>query len=129
MRTKVPVRLIVFLAVALLALSLTSVVSARPGGAGGSTTTRATLSASPNPVAAWSVYQLSGCGYAADRQINLVINEPGSTGFYPVAPDANGCFSIAAQSNGAGGYKIDAYQNLSGKNKQSLMATTSLSVS
>ena len=99
--------------------------SSAPRGGGSSTSTSATLTASPNPVAAWSQYWLSGCGYVVGKQVTIVIN---NGTFFGAAVDANGCLApVSWWASGAGSYRIDGYQKLKGR-KQTLMATTMLSV-
>jgi hypothetical protein len=93
--------------------------------AGPSTAPSATVTASPNPVAAWSQYTLGGCGYVAGKQVNFVIN---GGMFFAAGVDDNGCIIPFTQgSDAAGTYTIKTYQHLKGR-KQTLMATTTLTV-
>ena len=97
--------------------------SSKPAG-GGSTSTPAELTASPNPVPAWSQYTLRGCGFVTGKQVSIVIN--GGT-FFSAAVDGAGCLvPVSWYVDGPGTYRIDGYQRLRGR-KQILMATTMLS--
>ena len=90
---------------------------------GGSSSTAAKLSASPNPVAAWSQYWLSGCGYVAGKQVTIVIN---NSTFFSAALDGNGCLlPVSWWASGPGSYRIAAYQTLRSR-KRTLMASTML---
>lgn len=109
------------LAALLGALLLVLVPAAVAGKPGGSTSTAATLKASPNPVPAWSQYSLSGCGYVTGKQVSFVVN---TTEFFATAVDSNGCLvPVKWWVSGPGSYRIDAFQRLRGR-KQTLMATT-----
>ena len=114
---------------AVLALGLlvsSSVASPIDGGrtatkGNGPSSTAAWLSASPNPVAAWSAYTITGCGFVVGKQVTIVIN---NGTFYAVGVTADGCLSPSTWwADGPGSYRIDAYQRLKGR-KQILMATT-----
>jgi hypothetical protein len=92
---------------------------------GTSTSTAANLTASPNPAQAWSEYWLRGCGYVVGKQVTIVIN---NGTFFGAAVDANGCLSpVSWWAGGPGSYRVDAYQKLKSR-RQTLMATTMLSV-
>ena len=85
-----------------------------------------TLTASPNPVLAWSQYTVNGCGFAGGTQVNIVIN--GGV-FFATAVDADGCTSFSWWADAAGTvYDIKAYQQLNGGRHQTLMAQTTLTV-
>jgi hypothetical protein len=108
---------------ALLALVLVLAPTALAGKAPGPTSTGATLTASPNPVPAWSQYSLSGCGYVAGKQVTIVIN---NGTFFSAGLDSAGCLlPVSWWTSGPGSYRIDAYQTLRSR-KQSLMASTML---
>ena len=92
-----------------------------PRTSGGGSSSGATVTASPNPVAAWSAYTISGCGYIVGKQVTIVIN---NGTFFAVAVAANGCMTPTTWwASGPGSYRINAYQRPRGR-KQILMATT-----
>jgi hypothetical protein len=92
-------------------------------GGGGAASSAPKLTASPNPVAAWSQYSLSGCGYVTDKQVTIVIN---NGTFFSAGLDGGGCLlPVSWYASGPGSYRIEAYQKLKGR-KQTLMASTML---
>ncbi|HXF97486.1 MAG TPA: hypothetical protein VNJ46_02615 [Gaiellaceae bacterium] len=112
-------------ALALVALVLVPASIAGRGGNGTSSATEATLSISPNPVAAWGAqYWGSGCGYVVGTQVNVLVNK-GT--FFPAAVDANGCISFTWYTGAPGTYLVETYQRLKGR-KQTLMASTTFDV-
>ena len=122
--------LLALAAVLALGLVSSSVASPIDGGRaaarGGGGSTGATLVASPNPVAAWSQFTLSGCGYVAGKQVTVVIN---NSEFFATAVGTNGCLVPTRWwVSGPGSYRIDAYQRPKGRT-QILLATTLLNAS
>jgi len=112
---------------------LVSALVAVPAYAGGHQTTstsRASVSASPNPVASGgSSYTLSGCGYVLGKSVNVVVNEPKAMLFTSVGTDSSGCMRLMLWTGDAPAtYAISTYQQLRGGTKQTLMASTSLQV-
>jgi hypothetical protein len=89
------------------------------------TTGSATLSASPNPVAAGGEYHVTGCGYTA-AQVNITVTEPAATYFFGT-PTSGGCINAAFWADGSPAtYKITASQQ-SGR-KTVVMKSTTLTV-
>src|SRR6266508_1563591 len=85
--------------------------SAAGEGNSGSTGSAATLKASPNPVASGgATYHMSGCGYDSSKQVNLVIAEPTTTGFFGTPTDSTGCIYATFWTGGSGTYNITASQ-------------------
>jgi len=106
---------------ALVLVFVPAAVAGKPGG--GSSSTGATLKASPNPIPAWSEYSLSGCGYVTGKQVTIVIN---NGTFFSAGLDSSGCLlPVSWWTSGPGSYRINAYQTLRSR-KQSLMASTML---
>ncbi len=115
------------------------------GGAGGSGSDSGTASAKPAsyspslyvtwPLAAATTsststpYVVAGCGYnAAYGGITVVVYSPVAVSFAGQPPDANGCISLSSFSTqGAGTYKIDAWQHV--RNKDVVVASTSFTLS
>src|SRR5262245_61343737 len=103
-------------------------IAGKGGGAsGGGTTSSAWVSASPNPVSAWTQYTITGCGFSTATQVNLVIDEPGTRAFFAARLDSSGCIYLLMTAANSGSYHIQAYQGLSG-HKQTLVASTYLTV-
>lgn len=97
------------------------------GGGGGSGSV-AVLTANPDPAQSGGVqFWTSGCGYLADRQVNITITTPTSVDFFPVAPDQEGCVDFMWYTGVAGDYLIEARQVVKGK-KQTLMGQGTLTV-
>jgi hypothetical protein len=70
---------------------------------------------------------VSGCGYDT-ALVSVVVHTPEAISFTGQVPDASGCISVANFSTqGAGHYRVDAYQTL--RNKSSLVATMSFDLS
>ena len=68
-------------------------------------------------------YVISGCGYGTGG-VTLVVYTPEAISFAGQIPDASGCISVSNFSTqGAGQYKVDAYQQL--RNKSSRVASRS----
>jgi len=70
-------------------------------------------------------YVVSGCGYAR-AGVTVVVHSPEAISFAGQMPDASGCISISNfSSQGPGHYTVDAFQQLHGGSKESLVASTS----
>ena len=113
-----------------LVLTLVLVPSALAGKGGnnsGGTTSSATLTLTPNPVASWSAFWGSGCGYAVGAQVNIVVTSPYWTAGVPVGVDGNGCIRFQFWVDGPGTYGVKAMQGSRG-NKQTVLASASLTV-
>jgi hypothetical protein len=111
-----------------LTLVLVPVALAGKGGNGGSgSASSATLTLSPNPVASWSPFWGSGCGYTVGKQVNIVVNAPSWNAGFPVGVDGSGCIQFQFWVDGPGTYGVKAMQSSKG-NKQTVLASASLTV-
>jgi hypothetical protein len=117
-------------AVVLACISLTALPAYARGGHTTPTTPRASLTVSPNSVpAGGTAYMVSGCGYAAGKDVQVTVKEPGSLVFTSVGADATGCMRIKLWSgNTPGTYTVSTYQSAKAGGKLTLMAAASLSV-
>ncbi len=97
------------------------------GGNGGNGGTYATLTVSPDPAPANWYFHAEGCGYVTGKMVNILVKDNGSTAFFGVGVDGNGCISFDSFTGSPGSYTLEAYQNLKGK-KQTLMASTTFAV-
>jgi len=97
--------------------------------AGPATARAANLVATPNPAQAnASEVWLSGCGYAAGKQVSITFYGPLGVGFFYLNTDPNGCIvPYSVWPTTVGGYEIEARQSGKGK-KQTLMADCYLDV-
>ena len=78
----------------------------------------------PNPVAAWSQYTITGCGYVTGKAGQFRHQQEDVL----AGVDENGCIIPFTQSSDVPGtYTIKTYQNLKGR-QQTLMGWTSLTV-
>jgi hypothetical protein len=119
--------------IAALLVAYAAATNTRPGGAiralaargGASAGSTATLTVSPNPVAAWSSFEGSGCGYRTGKQVNINVSGPSWNAGFPVGVDASGCISFQFWVDGPGTYSVTAMQNLSG-HKQTVLARATL---
>jgi len=111
-------------AVAVAALTVGLALAAGPA-----TARAANLVATPNPAQAnASEVWLSGCGYAAGKQVSITFYGPLGVGFFYLNTDPNGCIvPYSVWPNTVGGYEIEARQSGKGK-KQTLMADCYLDV-
>ena len=70
-------------------------------------------------------YVVSGCGYVSSG-VTVVVHSPEAISFAGQTPDATGCISISNFSTqGAGHYEVDAFQQIHGGTKSSMVASTS----
>jgi hypothetical protein len=137
MKKPAAVLIVLSLAVLVLALVPAAGLAAKGGGAnpdrgggkpsGGGSGSSATLTLSPNPVASWSAFWGSGCGYTVGTQVNVVVNSPYWNAGFPVAVDTTGCMHFQFWVDGPGTYGVKTMQNLSG-NKQTVLASADLTV-
>jgi hypothetical protein len=69
-----------------------------------------------------TAYTISGCGYDVSLgMVTVVVYNPIAAQWTAETPDANGCISISNfATEGAGNYKIDAWQHV--KNKDQIVA-------
>jgi hypothetical protein len=125
--------LLIVLIVVAVTVGFALVSRAAPAGATGvlagrgghANATSATLTLSPNPVAAWSSFRGSGCGYTVGKQVNISVSGPDWKAGVPVGVDASGCMSFTFWVDGPGSYTVKAMQNLSGR-KQTTLASAIL---
>ena len=70
-------------------------------------------------------YVVSGCGYASTG-VTVVVHSPEAISFAGQMPDSNGCISVSNfYTQGSGHYELDAFQQIHGGSKESLVASTS----
>jgi hypothetical protein len=90
--------------------------------------TSATLTVTPNPVAAGgATYVVTGSGYKVGTFVAIQLYEPGCCRFFSIMPDANGNIAFAATTVGPGTYKVEARQRLGGR-KTTLVGTATFTV-
>ena len=71
----------------------------------------ATLSVSPDPVAPYAQFTVSGCGYAASSTVRLVLTAPGGTAFWGAFTDSAGCVSsVGTATPNTGSATLDAFE-------------------
>jgi hypothetical protein len=112
MLKRVPLRISLVLAVGLLTLSLTAIVSARPAGGGGgkgggSATPTATLAADCNPCAAGSVVGLAGTGYDGNQpsaQVRVALDSAA------IPVNADGSVAFGWYFSAPGSHSVSVYQ-------------------
>ncbi len=94
------------------------------GNGGGSS---AVLIVSPNPVAAFGEYVVSGSGFSANDLVSVGIRHADATYWSTVTTDGNGAFSFTRTAQGPGDVVHEAYQQ---KNKRSweMKASVTLTV-
>lgn len=99
-------------------------LAGKSGGYAPSLTTSLQTAAGTSSVAAGTPYTISGCGYDASLgMVTVVVYNPVAAQWVADTPDANGCISISNfATEGAGNYKIDAWQHV--KNKDQVVAET-----
>ena len=108
------------LAIALLMMPFsTSPAQAAKAGQG-------TLILSPNPAPAYNYFQAAGCGYIADKMVNITIDRSDWLEFFPVGIPVNGCIFFTEFTGSPGNYKVNAYQAI--RHIQILMASATLQV-
>jgi hypothetical protein len=91
-------------------------------------TTAATLTVTPNPVAAYGgSYTVRGSGYKVGVFVAIQLYEPGCCRFFSIMPDAYGNIAFTTTTAGPGTYKVEARQRLNSR-KTTLMATTTFTV-
>jgi hypothetical protein len=74
----------------------------------GPVTGTATLNVSPNPVPAYSTFQITGCGYTPSAGVQFNLYSPGVTAVWGGIADSSGCLSNATGwANASGSAKLD----------------------
>ena len=106
--------------VAILALALLA------GSAGAERGTGASLEFHPNAAPAWSWANGSGCGYAANSQVNLAVQKPEALAFLATMANSQGCVAFRFTTDGPGTYLVQARQEV--RNRWRLLASYSLPV-
>jgi hypothetical protein len=76
----------------------------KPGGG----TLTATLVVSPNPAAAYSDFQYSGCGYTPGGGVQFNLYAPGVTHIWAQTADSAGCITGFSWASAPGTAKLDA---------------------
>jgi hypothetical protein len=91
---------------------------------GGSTTTTATVAASPNPVPAYSQFQAVGCGYPANAGVQLNLYTSNVTAVYGGKTDASGClYNAMLWADAPSSARLDVLLN-----SRTLVATTTFTI-
>jgi hypothetical protein len=91
----------------------------KPGGG----TLTATLVVSPNPAAAYSDFQYSGCGYTPGGGVQFNLYAPGVTHIWAQTADSAGCITGFSWASAPGSARLDA---LAGST--TLVATTTFAI-
>src|SRR5207244_12297262 len=74
-----------------------------------------TLVLSPKPAPAWgTLFEGTGCGYAAGAAVNIVVYTPATTYFFPVGVDTTGCMQFGWWAGGGGRRTLTGVQHLGG---------------
>jgi hypothetical protein len=98
-----PLGILALLAVSAILVSAFVAVNAdaarggKGGGKFGSGTNSGACSATPDPVAQWSVVTITGSGFAANTTVGYTLSGSGGTGAGSVTTDAGGSFSLSGQ--------------------------------
>lgn len=75
---------------------------------GGGTAPTATVVVSPNPVPAYSTFQIAGCGYTPGAGVQFNLYAPGVTAVWGGMVDGAGCLTNAeGWANSAGSARLD----------------------
>ena len=75
---------------------------------GGGTTGTATLVVSPNPVPAYSTFQITGCGYQPGVGVQLNLYAPGGMAVWGGVADSGGClYNATGWANAPGSARLD----------------------
>ena len=124
---------LVGLVCAVATLAATPALAGKPSGGSGGTTGTASVSASPNPAAAWGAHvDLSGCGYVPSVAAKVVVNHSaGSSQTFYVSMWGTGCMDTAYFLTAEPGtYTIQVLQTTGSKRNTTttLMASTTLTV-
>ena len=95
------------------------------GGGGKPPKSSATLSVTPNPVAAGgAVYSVTGGGYGAGAMVAVNLSTPGCCLAFNVLADSSGRISFETTTNGPGTYYVKTYRY----GTTTLLASTSFTV-
>ena len=85
-----------------------------------------TLTVTPSPARAWGSFHGAGCGYVVGALTTVAVEKPEALAFFNAIPDADGCVSFDAGTDGPGTYGVKVYQLF--RNKNTLMGAATLPV-
>src|SRR5262245_20177472 len=110
------IRRLVAPAVVLACISLTALPAYARGGGKTTSTAGAVVTVSPTTVAIGGTpYYMNGCHYAADKDVQIMVDMPESMAAIAVRAGADGCWMLKFWTgNVPGTYTIRTYQQLSG---------------
>ena len=78
---------------------------------GGGVTGTATLSLSPNPVPAYSTFQITGCGYTPSAGLQFNLYATGVTAVWGGTADSSGCLAnVSGWANAPGSARLDVLE-------------------
>jgi hypothetical protein len=83
----------------------------------------ATLVVSPNPAAAYSDFQYSGCGYTPNAGVQFNLYAPGVTHIWAQTADSAGCLTGFSWASAPGSARLDALEG-----STTLVATTTFTI-
>lgn len=96
---------------------------------------RATLTVTPATVASGDSFQVNGCGYTSELNIQVSTQQLDTNGnpmgyLYLAVPDSNGCISVEAttQGGGTGTWTIRAWDTKPNGSRGKLLATATVEV-
>jgi hypothetical protein len=78
------------------------------GGKGGTMT--ATVVVSPNPVPAYSTFQITGCGYTPDAGVQFNLYTATATAVWGATADSNGCLNTGGWANAPSSATLDVLE-------------------
>lgn len=71
----------------------------------------ATVVVAPNPVPAYSTFQITGCGYKPNTGVQFTLYAPGVTAVWGGTADGSGCLvNASGWANAAGSAKLDVLE-------------------
>jgi hypothetical protein len=83
----------------------------------------ATLVVSPNPAAAYSDFQYSGCGYTPNVGVQFNLYAPGVTHIWAQTADGSGCLTGFSWASAPGSARLDALEG-----STTLVASTTFTI-
>jgi hypothetical protein len=103
------------LVASLLVVLVSGTAFAAKGGGGkkggGGATLTATVVVAPNPVPAYSTFQITGCGYKPNSGVQFTLYAPGVTAVWGGTADGSGCLvNASGWANAAGSAKLDVLE-------------------
>jgi hypothetical protein len=97
----------------LLVVLVSGTVFAGKGGGkgGGGTPLTATVAVAPNPVPAYSAFQVTGCGYKPNAGVQFNLYAPGVTAVWGGTANSSGCLvNATGWASAAGSARLDVLQ-------------------